>query len=387
MTDETLTGRLYPRSAVAPTRTRTRFQKGTVVKRGASVKYWVGRVWEDVKLPSGDIKRKLRSFRLGTADKIRNEREARRALQPYLDRVNDISFRPTTAITFGDFAEQYESRMLDKEKKPSYRADLRSQLRRHLVPGLGRIELSRIDSLLVQKFIDGISPGRARNVFNTLMKLWQTACDWGYVEHKLEGIRLKPHVAKEPRYFTQAEVAAIILSADEPFKTVYWLTALTGVRFGEILALRYSDIDCINRTIRIDRSVWQGTFGEPKTRRSRRTIPISAKLALRIAAMSEMHAPDSLILPTGKGTPWRQSNLCRRVFHPLLKRLGIPKGSFHAFRHGNSTIMGSDGVNASDAVRMGRLGHSNISTTHGYTHRLADEDYRVAETLERLIGG
>ena len=59
----------------------------------------------------------------------------------------------------------------------------------------------------------------------------------------------------------------------------------------------------------------------------------------------------------------------------------------YAFRHGNSTTMASNEVNASDAVRMGRLGHTTLATTQGYTHRLADEDYRVAESLERLISG
>jgi hypothetical protein len=82
-------------------------------------------------------------------------------------------------------------------------------------------------------------------------------------------------------------------------------------------------------------------------------------------------------------TPWDQSLVRKRKFHPLLKRLGIPQCGFHAFRHGNATLL--DQIGAPMAVRLNRLGHAEPQTTMGYTHSLTTDERRIGNELGKIL--
>ena len=82
--------------------------------------------------------------------------------------------------------------------------------------------------------------------------------------------------------------------------------------------------------------------------------------------------PLRLLFATNKGTPWDHSLVRKRKFHPLLKKLGIPQCGFHAFRHGNATLL--DRIGAPIAVRLNRLGHAELQTTMGYTHGVTEDE-------------
>jgi integrase len=82
--------------------------------------------------------------------------------------------------------------------------------------------------------------------------------------------------------------------------------------------------------------------------------------------------------------PWWDHSLVRkRKFHPLLKKLGIPQCGFHAFRHGNATLL--DQIGAPMAVRLDRLGHTEAQTTMGYTHAVTADERRIADELGRIL--
>jgi integrase len=86
---------------------------------------------------------------------------------------------------------------------------------------------------------------------------------------------------------------------------------------------------------------------------------------------------------TKLGTPWDHSLVRKRKFHPLLTRLGIPKCGFHAFRHGNATLL--DQIGAPMAVRQDRLGHTEPQTTMGYTHAVTADERTTADDLGRIL--
>ena len=92
-----------------------------------------------------------------------------------------------------------------------------------------------------------------------------------------------------------------------------------------------------------------------------------------------------LLFATGNGTPWDHSLVRKRTFHPLLKKLGIPQCGFHAFRHGNATLL--DQIGAPMAVRLNRLGHAEAQTTMGYTHAVTADERRIADELGRILHG
>jgi hypothetical protein len=90
-----------------------------------------------------------------------------------------------------------------------------------------------------------------------------------------------------------------------------------------------------------------------------------------------------LLFAAKTGTPWDHSLVWKRKFHPLLKKLGIPQCGFHAFRHGNATLL--DQIDAPMAVRLNRLGHAEAQTTMGYTHAVTADERRIADQIGKIL--
>ena len=90
-----------------------------------------------------------------------------------------------------------------------------------------------------------------------------------------------------------------------------------------------------------------------------------------------------LLFATSNGTPWDHSLVRKRKFHPLLRKLGIQQCGFHAFRHGNATLL--DQINAPMAVRLNRLGHAEPQTTMNYTHVVTSDERKTAEELGKIL--
>ena len=90
-----------------------------------------------------------------------------------------------------------------------------------------------------------------------------------------------------------------------------------------------------------------------------------------------------VLFVTQNGTPWDHSLVRKRKLHPLLKRLGIQQCGFHAFRHGNATLL--DQIGAPMAVRQNRLGHADAQTTMDYTHAVTADERRIAAELGRIL--
>jgi integrase len=131
--------------------------------------------------------------------------------------------------------------------------------------------------------------------------------------------------------------------------------------------------------------VWRGRIQTVKSRKGNRRFPISAELVEHLRRYMKTWRPNSLglLFATKTGTPWDHSLVRKRKFHPLLKKLEIPQCGFHAFRHGNATLL--DQINAPMAVRLNRLGHAEAQTTMGYTHAVTADERRTAEELGKIL--
>jgi integrase len=139
--------------------------------------------------------------------------------------------------------------------------------------------------------------------------------------------------------FSLEEIKRIIGSASEPYQTFYSILAETGIRGGEICALRVSDLDLENAVPQVCQNVWGGKIQTVKSQKGNRRFPISPQLVEHLRRhLRSSCRPNSLglLFATGNGTPWDHSLIRKRKFHPLLKKLGIPQCGFHAFRHGNT---------------------------------------------------
>jgi integrase len=191
---------------------------------------------------------------------------------------------------------------------------------------------------------------------------------------------------KEPRFFTQSELHSILDHAIEPDRTLYWLLAQTAIRIGEAVALTWDTVDFGMGNISVRASVWRGQIQTPKSNAAVRTIPLSPRLLEHLAKFQQFWTPNqyNLLFANTKGKPWKADNLLVHHLHPLLKRLGIQRSGFHAFRHASATIL--DRMKAPLKVRQQRMGHASAEITLSrYTYVIDEDAKAVAASFDRFI--
>jgi len=337
--------------------------------------------------PDGTIKRQYIWENLGTVQAYPTRKLALRALETRLSTINSPTYRARPTSTFAEFANRWDATVLSQHKR-STQSSTRSQLRRWLLPQLGSCAVKDLDGQKLQAFVSSChcNSKTIRNLIATLRMMWNSARAWSYVAHNpFDALVLPKRGLVQTFTFSLEETQRIITSASEPYKTLYSILAETGIRGGEICGLRVADLDLGNAVIHVHQSVWRGKIQTVKSRMGNRRFPISTELVAHLRAFLQTWRPNSLglLFATQNGTPWDHSLVRKRKFHPLLKRLGIPQCGFHAFRHGNATLL--DQIGAPMAVRLNRLGHTEAQTTMGYTHVVTADERRIADELGRIL--
>ena len=199
------------------------------------------------------------------------------------------------------------------------------------------------------------------------------------------GLVLPERQALNERCLTLREMNAVIHAAREPYKTYYWILAETGLRAGETGALTLDSLLLEQGAIKVNQSVWHGKIQTVKSKKGNRICEISPPLVehLRRYVLNWKANDGDLLFATGNGTPWDVDTLRKRRLHPLLKKLGIERCGFHAFRHGNATLMDQEQVPI--ATRLNRLGQADARTTMGYTHAMSEDGRRFAANLGQRL--
>ena len=324
---------------------------------------------------------------MGTIRDYPTRKLALRALEACLSTINSPAYKARPTATFAEFANQWAATVLSQHK-PSTQSSTRSQLRRWLLPQLGSVAIKDLNGQRLQALVSrcDCNAKTIRNLIATLRMMWNTARAWGYVAHDpFEGLVLPRRGIVRTFSLSLEEIREVIQCASEPQKTFYRILAETGIRGGEICGLRTSDLDLENGVIHVRQSVWRGQIQTVKSRKGNRRFPISPELVQHLTSYLQSWQPNSLglLFATGNGTPWDHSLVRKRKLHPLLTKLGIPRCGFHAFRHGNATLL--DRIGAPIAIRLNRLGHTEPQTTMGYTHVVTADERRIAGELGKIL--
>lgn len=190
---------------------------------------------------------------------------------------------------------------------------------------------------------------------------------------------------REPRFYRPAEIRRLLEKLEDPCRTVVSIAVLTGLRIGEILALRWKRVDLLRETLEVAETYSSGEFGPPKTRSSRRVIPMSASLVGIFKQFRPTGCePESLVFATWKGTPLNAKNLYNRQLAPACDAIELPRVSWHSFRHTHATLLHYAGESLKTAQAL--LGHSDLETTLGvYTHAVPDSQKRAVEQVAGVL--
>jgi site-specific recombinase XerD len=290
---------------------RRRFQRGSLVEKSGR---WYGVYRVDVLQADGTFNREQRWQPLGLVNE-QSQRAAWRQFQPYLDRVNEAATKlPSKAgLTLAEFVEEWRASVAVNLKGSTTRA-AESHLRAHIIPKLGSLHLTEITTKTVQGFVAYLAGGgRSRktveNVLLSVSSLLKTARAWGYAcgNFRFADLTLpREGVKAEPRCFTDDEVRTIITSASEPLSTIVAITAVLGLRVGETLALRRSDVDFAKHLIHIRQSVDAATrtVGAVKSKASSADLPMSKELEVRLRDHLHRHdGKNDLLFVNRRGRP------------------------------------------------------------------------------------
>jgi len=278
--------------------------------------------------------------------------------------------------------------------KPSTAESHAVLLRKHLLPYFGDKRLCDIGTADVQAFVmekaqAGLAWNTVKNLRNLVSRILRTAVEWNYLtSNPVRGVRLPAKQLPRPRrMITVEQLRTLLLELPEPARTMALLCAFTGVRAGELLALRWRHVDFERGVLQVRESVHRGKFGPPKTRSSVRELPLGNVVLAALLAHRKragQFSPDDLLFPSRKETALCRNNLLRRVVYPACERANIPKVSWHSLRHLHATLLSEAGESLK--VAQTQLGHADLQTTLGvYTHVLPESQRRAVGRIESLV--
>ena len=376
---------------------RKRYQHGRVFLKGKKKEKWVGRYREDVVEMDGNTRRVRRSVILGTKRELPTKRLAERRLDAILARINCLDYRPGRAAMFGEFIERWKTEVLTTQKPSSARA-VRSHLKCYIMPELGKLRLDQFGVENQQMFITRM-PERATekavsrktilNVLGTLSTILTTARDWGYncEQISLTKLRLPPRgTAYEAPHFTVEQVQKILAIAQEPWRTMFCIFMMDGLRAGEALGLQWPDIDFERNLLHIRRSAWYGRLQTAKSESSETVLPIPNPLLKVLKAYREQWKPNpqGFLFVTRNNRPPSSNKVVEYHLWPILDALEIDRCGVHAFRHTHTALLLDSG--ATPKVVQRQLRHSDARTTlEIYGHVVGDAHRAAVEKVASIV--
>lgn len=299
---------------------------------------------------------------------------------------------------------------LEEVAKPSIRpSTYRSYeqiVRNHLIPALGRNRLTALTPQHVQIMINakteaGLAPNSVRTIRAVLRKALNQAVKYGQVPRNVAALADPPATKHYEARYLNLEQARIFVTAIEGdrLEALYRVAVALGLRQGEILGLRWADIDLERRTMNVrfqmQRVEGKFQFVEVKSHQSVRIVDLPMMLMRVMRAhrarqnQERLLAGDrwqdwELVFCTKHGTPFDGPNVTR-YFQAVLEGCGLPRLRFHELRHSCASLLAAQGLSPDEVRRL--LGHSDIRLTlNTYTHQFPEMRRRAADAMDALFG-
>ncbi len=281
-------------------------------------------------------------------------------------------------------------------------------IRIHALPTLDTIPLvkltaQQIQLLYAKKLEEGQSSTSVHHLHAVLHRALDAAVRLGLLYRNVGDLvevpRMRHH---EMRVLSEEEAQRLLATAHgDRLEALYVLALATGMRQGELLALKWRDVELVGKTLQVNASVHYTKdgyiFTEPKTQYSRRRIALS-RLAVEALRGHNVRQSEErlkagvswddldLVFPNGVGRPLDGPNLLKYWFHPLLKRAGLRQMRFHDLRHTAATLLLGRSINPKVVSEM--LGHSHVSVTLGiYSHVMPHMQEQAASAMDAALGG
>jgi len=349
------------------------------------------------------------SFRAGTGNRVREtvrgtKAEAERRLTALLAEHDRSGLIPDRETTVAMFAKRWLAHVANRIK-PSTLKRYRELIVGHVLPVLGPVKIGELRAAGVQVVIDRTLERRsartAVNVYRVLSEMLGEATRWGVIPVNPAGAIRPPRVPRPPLHIPNPDACSAILDRvrETDLEGPVTMALGTGMRLGEILGLRWKDVDLPRAVLRVTAtlaySAEQPDFPSPKTSRARRSIDLpdfvvaqlrrqrKAQLERRVL-YGELWTDHDVVFDGDSGAPtppWRVSV----GFSRLIREMGLPRIRFHDLRHAHASALLV--ANCHPKVVSERLGHSSVAFTMDvYAHIVPSMGREAASAIEDVLG-
>jgi integrase len=326
------------------------------------------------------------------------------------DRDSGIIF-DSGGTNVGDYLDRWMNDVVRGTVRESTYSRDKYLVTNHIKPALGRLKLTNLNALHLQGFYrdrldSGLSGSTVQKMHHVLHKALAQAVKWYLIPRSpADSVKAPRPTAKEMHPLSAAEARLLLTTAQgDRLEALYELAIQTGMRQGELLGLKWEDVDLDRQTVRVR---WTLTrkgsdtggsygFGAPKTKMSRRTVRLTgrtvdalrghrarqAKEKLRVGAL---YQDRGLVFAGERGGIINPSNLRNRSFKPLLAKADLPSITFHDLRHTCASLLFQRNIHPKFVQEL--LGHASVAITlDTYSHMLPGMGGEAADAMDEALG-
>jgi integrase len=389
---------------------RARHQQGSLqrVRRKSGETVWVFR-WRETQI---DGSRKYRKMLVGSVEEFKTESEAQNAVDALRLTINEQTprqqLKDISLQTLVDHYRQHEmpdifykksqlpEDVAEDENRKAYATQdtYEGYLKKWILPRWRSYRLPDVKPVHVEQWLKSLSlaPGSKAKIRNIMSALYSHAIRWEWAtRNPITHVRQSAKRRKIPLILTIVQIKAFLSHLKEPCRTAVLLDAASGLRVGELLGLKWEDVDFEALEVNVNRSVVKQRITRCKTEASRKPIPLDPELA-EVLLNWKLQAPypqpsDWMFASPHKNgrQPYWPGALFRAQLKPALEAAGIPGNvGWHTLRHTFGTLMKASGEDMKTIQEL--LRHSNYKVTADTYTQAVTPTKRAAQTkLVRMI--
>ena len=339
----------------------------------------------------------------------KTQAEVKEKLKTAIQETQSLDFSKTGQYTLGQWMDVWYENYAKVKVRPSSHQTYKGYIENHIKPNIGDIPLEKLTTLDLQRLyktllargrVDrleskgqprGLSPKTVRNIHQILSSALKLAQEQRTIlTNPAEGCALPKVEHREMKTLPVEQLQSFLREAkDSGVFELYYLELATGLRRGELLGLKWEDIDLEHGDLRVRRQIARinGKVVEAplKTKNAYRTLPLAEDTISILNEQKKKVGSSPWVFPSATGGPISPDSVLH-MLHRVLKRAGLPQVRFHDLRHTFATLALQNGVDIKTV--SGMLGHFSAGfTLDTYAHVTTSAQKAAANTMGKLLSG